>query len=307
MARSPLVLEAVECAHCGAKVREDRVRCLRCGKPLLTAAGAHARHSVLRSKLLVGAGVLVGVGLVSVVIMRSAAAPVSSEPVSSEASTELGQGRAHGVAAKPPGKASNGIRRQIAVGDATRQGDAAYASSDFGSSLDQYRGAVEADPDNPDALNKLGQVLVRSGRPSEAIAVFDRAIAIASDKWAYHFNRARAYAELQNWDRAVSGYRDALALFPDDYATQFNLAKALQAAGDLPAAIQGFERAIELAPGQPDFHLSHGLALEAAQRPTEAAAAYKRFLELAPEAPEADRVKGRIAQLEGATTPASKP
>lgn len=181
--------------------------------------------------------------------------------------------------------------------DSSHRARAAYQNGDVPGALGDYQRAVDVNPDDADALNNLGQLLVRSGRAAESIARFDRAIALAGDVWAYHFNRARAYGQLGQWGPAIEGYREALRLFPEDYATQFNLAKALQATGDLPGAIQAFERAIALAPGQADFHLSHGLALEAAQRPSEAATAYARFLELAPDAADAGKVKARIAAL----------
>ena len=114
-----------------------------------------------------------------------------------------------------------------------------------------------------------------------------------------HFNRARAYAELKDWQQAIAGYTEAARLFPHDYATHFNLAKARQAVGDLPGAIEGYAKAIELAPGQSDFHLTYGQALELAGRQAEAAAAYKRFLEMQPDGPEADKVKARLSQLGG--------
>jgi tetratricopeptide (TPR) repeat protein len=187
----------------------------------------------------------------------------------------------------------------IAAIDASRAGIAAYNSGDIAGSVQEFTTAVEANPENAAALNNLGQVLVRSGRPAEAIPYFDRAIGVSGATWSYHFNRARAYGEMNAWPQAIAGYREAARLFPEDYATQFNLAKALQANGDLPDAIDAFERAVALAPGQADFHLSHGFALEAAQRPRDAAAAYRRFLELEPSSPEAEKIKARISQLEG--------
>lgn len=182
--------------------------------------------------------------------------------------------------------------------DASRLGRAAYQEGNLGESIGQYRLAADLDPTDAEALNNAGQALVRGNQASDAIAYFDRAIAIRGDEWSYHFNRARAYAEQGQWARAVAGYRDAQRLFPDDYATEFNLAKALQQRGDLQAAIEGFERAIVLAPDQADFHLSHGLALESAGQTRAAVAAYGRYLDLAPVSSEAERVRGRIAVIE---------
>jgi tetratricopeptide (TPR) repeat protein len=190
----------------------------------------------------------------------------------------------------------------VASLDAVRGGRAAYARGDIAGSIEQFTAAVAADPGNARALNDLGQVLVRDGKAREAIQYFDRAIAAAGTEWAYHFNRARAYAVLEEWGRAIAGYREASRLFPDDYVTAYNLARALLESGDAGQAAGEFERAIALAPGEPDFHLAHANALERAGRPAEAAAAYRRYLDLQDSAPQAEKIRARIAQLE---TPAS--
>ena len=180
-------------------------------------------------------------------------------------------------------------------------GQQAYVSGNIDASVQQLQAAVDANPNDPRALSDLGQVLVRTGRAREAVTYLDKAASLQPDSWAYQFNRARAYAQLQEWGQAVEGYRSAARLFPDDYATQYNLAKALQASGDIGGAIAAYEKAIELAPGQSDFQLSYGLALESAKRPQDAAAAYRRYLELEPDSPQAEKVKAHLAALEKAT------
>jgi protein O-GlcNAc transferase len=176
-------------------------------------------------------------------------------------------------------------------------GQQAYVSGNIDASVQQLQAAVDANPNDPRALSDLGQVLVRTGRAREAVTYLDKAVSLKSDSWAYQFNRARAYAQLQDWAQAIDGYRAAARLFPDDYATQYNLAKALQASGDIGAALAAYEKAIELAPGQSDFQLSYGSALETAKRPQDAAAAYRRYLELEPDSPQAEKVKAHLAAL----------
>jgi protein O-mannosyl-transferase len=182
--------------------------------------------------------------------------------------------------------------------DASRSGLAAYAKGDVTGSVEQFTAAVAANPKDSEALNNLGQSLIRAGRTREAIPHFDRAIALADTNWTYHFNRARAYAELQDWNPAISGYRDAARLFPQDYATAFNLARALQASGDLNGAIEEYQRAITLAPSEPDFPLSLAHALETAGRPADAVSAYRRFLDLQDSGATAEKVRKRIEELE---------
>ncbi|MBI4265786.1 MAG: tetratricopeptide repeat protein [Acidobacteria bacterium] len=296
-----LVYEAVTCAACGAKVREDRPRCLRCGRPLVPAHRQPARHAPVRA-----AGLLIGcltIGVVGTWNLERGGANAEPGTSNAERGTPIREPRTpNSNVEHEPGTRNTERRTEgdvIAAFDSRRHGAAAYARGELDAALDEFSRAVEAHPEDAEALNNLGQVLVRSGRAAEAIPLFDEAIARAGDRWAYHFNRARAFAELQDWGSAIGGYRDAARLFPDDYVTQFNLARALQAGGDLAGAIAGFERAIELAPGEPDFHLSHAFALETAQRPMDALAAYRRFLELNPGAPQAEKISGRIAQLEG--------
>jgi tetratricopeptide (TPR) repeat protein len=182
--------------------------------------------------------------------------------------------------------------------DLARGGVAAYAKGDVAGSIEQFMAAVEADPKNAQALNNLGQALVRAGRAREAIPYFDQAIAVTGSVWTYHFNRAKAHGELQDWSRAVAGYRQAAGLFPQDYATAFNLARALQASGDLNGAIDEFQRAINLAPGEADFPLALAYALESARRPADAVSAYRRYLELQDSGATAEKVRQRIEELE---------
>ena len=200
----------------------------------------------------------------------------------------------------PPATVSqpDGVSVSANSADLSRQGIAAYARGDVAGSVAQFTSAVEADPNDAQALNNLGQALVRSGRARDAIQYFDRAIAVSSRVWTYHFNRAKAYGELQEWSRAVSGYRDAAGIFPQDYATAFNLARALQASGDLNGAIDEYQRAINLAPSEADFPLALAYALETAKRPADAVKAYQRFLEVQDSGPAAEKVRQRIQELE---------
>lgn len=221
-----LVYDAVTCASCGAKIREDRPVCFRCGQRLVAAVVEPAGLPLATFASVVLCLALVGVG------------------------ATMGE--------DPPVEAVRAIRGGHA--DVVASVDAREAADPI---------ARAAHPQDAEALNNLAQGLVRSGRAEEAIAHFDKAIELADDRWAYHFNRARAYADLRDWPGAINGYRDALQLFPDDYATHFNLARAL----------------------------------DAAARTAEAAAAYRRYLDLNPDEPSADKIRARIALLEGTASP----
>jgi tetratricopeptide (TPR) repeat protein len=248
-----------------------------------------------RSKLVaVGVGVvLIGGAAFALTAGSKPSATTGAKPSASVASnseaTDFVPRRTTDVDVPPP--------QDVTSADFSRTGLAAYNGGDLASAEAKLKAAVEVDGQNAEALNNLGQVLVRAGKASEAIAYFDRAIAISDSVWAYHFNRARAYAEMKDWSQAIAGYNDAVRLFPGDYATHFNLAKAREASGDLPGAVESYGKAAELAPGQGEFQLWYGRALDRSGRQQDAVAAYKKFLELEPDGPQAEKVKARLAQL----------
>lgn len=285
---------AVICAACGAKVKSGRVKCLRCRELLVARQDAAGSRPIpWKTAGLVTA--LVALGGVAVVFTgRTTPSPRRGTSQGVGGSRVLNAAPARSTAASR--SAAESTPGSAAVSDLIT-GERAYASGNINVSVQQLQAAVDANPDDPRALNDLGQLLVRTGRAREAVPYLDKAVSLKPDSWAYQFNRARAYAELQEWGQAVEGYRAAGRLFPDDYATQYNLAKALQASGDIGAALAAYEKAIELAPGQSDFQLSYGLALETAKRPQDAAAAYRRYLELEPDSPQAEKVKAHLAGL----------
>ena len=80
-----------------------------------------------------------------------------------------------------------------------------------------YEQKLTGRPNDPDLMNRLGQVLERMGRADEAAARFERAVALAPLEPAYRLNLARAAGKLGQWDRSINQYREAVRLRPKDY------------------------------------------------------------------------------------------
>jgi Flp pilus assembly protein TadD len=294
----------VTCAACGARIRADRERCLRCFEILVAAPEPRLIERLTREqqRLLAG-GAAVAVLLVGLLAWRNRPTPLeATAPAQAGQQGAAWNGNAAGPlpAAAAPRPASAHVPPPGAFLDTSRAGTASFLTGNLQQARDQFEKALEIKPDDPEALNSVGQILDRQGDIPGAIARFEMAISIAPDRWAYHFNLGHAVGRQGDWTRAADEYREAVRLFPGDYATQFNLALALQRAGDPESAIPEFEKAIRLAPAEASFHLALGNSLQSVGRLPEARKAFETYLQMEPSAPDAGKVKAHVETLTAA-------
>jgi tetratricopeptide (TPR) repeat protein len=87
--------------------------------------------------------------------------------------------------------------------------------------------ALELDPEYVEALNNLGHHYMLSGRPAEALAMFDHAIQLDPGTALLHANRSLALLTLQRPAEAEAAARKALALDPSLTGAQYALGLAL--------------------------------------------------------------------------------
>jgi Flp pilus assembly protein TadD len=297
--------DSVICASCGARIKADRERCLRCGE-VLVARDTRPLHEMLgltqpqlRLMTIVLAVLFFG-GLGALWALRP-------QPLADEIAQPAIDVARQATPRSVPDAAASDTTTAVEIPpaeavstDAARIGYAAFRNGDFESARAAYERALQMNPDDAVALNGYGQSLVRVGRAAEAVPQFERAVSIDSAKWAYRFNLAHAVGLLGQWDRAVAEYRQALSLFPSDYATQFNLAMALHKKGDDQAAIPEFRKAIDLAPAEPSFHVALAICLERVGNVPEAIREYRTLLEVDPLNVDAAKIKARIDALQSA-------
>src|SRR5438128_8277027 len=300
----------VICASCGARIKANRERCLRCDEPLVAAAPAPAPLRLpdwltasSGRMLMFGAAASLVVLLAATVMWESRSAPAVDDVARPAPGAPLTSLRP-GTSARPgaAGAATSEPFMPVTALDSSRLAGAAYSSGDLASAKAHFDEAVAKNPDDPDAINGVGQILARQGQVDEAIQRFTRAIQLAPNKWTYHFNLAHAEGQLGHWDNAIAEYRTAAGLFPQDYATQYNLAMALHKKGDDEGAVGEFKRAIELAPSEASFHLSLGISLEKTGKVADAQREYAQYLEMEPSAPEAEKLKAHIQALASGQT-----
>jgi len=121
----------------------------------------------------------------------------------------------------------------------------------------------------------------------EALASYDRAIAIKPDYAKAHNNRGNALKELKRWDEALASYDRAIAIKPDYADAYSNRGNALNELKRLDEALASYDRAIAIKPDYADAYSNRGVALQELKRLDEALASYDRAIAIKPDDAEA--------------------
>lgn len=172
-----------------------------------------------------------------------------------------------------------------------QQGRHAEALELLGKALRVNRGSA-------DAQFYQGLVLAALKRPKDALASYDRALAIkpSAEIW---YNRANALKELDRQAAALESFERALAMRPDYVKALLNRGVVLSDLRRFDEALASFDRAIVLGP--PDLaqaEYNRGTTLFALKRFEDAVAAYDRALSLRPDLAEAFNNRGlALAEL----------
>jgi len=131
----------------------------------------------------------------------------------------------------------------------------------------------------PEAHELLGILLSQQGRASEALASFDRAIALKPHAAGARHNRAQALFALGRMAEARAELDTVVSSQPDLHAAWNLLGSVLAAQGD-PKAEQAYRRALMLRPDHPETHYNLGVFFLEGGRLDEAITCYRKALAL---------------------------
>jgi tetratricopeptide (TPR) repeat protein len=149
--------------------------------------------------------------------------------------------------------------------------------------------------------SNLGVAFQSEGRLEEAIAHYQRSIALRSDYAPVYSNMASALRAQGRLQDAVATYERALRLQPDFPDAQYNLANALLDEGNADAAIEHFQVALRSIAGSAEVHSNLGIAFAAKGNTDEAIKQFRAALEIDPGAAKAHRNLGDVLALTGRT------
>ncbi|MEY9589389.1 protein O-GlcNAc transferase [Bradyrhizobium yuanmingense] len=139
--------------------------------------------------------------------------------------------------------------------------------------------AARVDPGNPDVLFNYANVLRALDKPDDALVWLAKVIALAPNFADAHLNRGAILIARQQLREAIAEFDRSIAIAPSSAAFA-NRGSALQQLGRLVEARDSYARAIELAPADPQNHFALSEVLGQLGRDDEAIVALERTVAL---------------------------
>jgi tetratricopeptide (TPR) repeat protein len=153
--------------------------------------------------------------------------------------------------------------------------------------LADYDRALAVRPDYPEALNNRGVTLQALRRPAEALASYDAALSLRPDFVEALVNRGITHYECRRFEDALTDYNGAIALRPDHADALSNRGNALDRLGRHDAALASHDAALKIMPDHIEALYNRGVSLHHLRRFDAALASYDAALALRPDYPEA--------------------
>lgn len=144
--------------------------------------------------------------------------------------------------------------------------------------IENFKKALQINPDYAEAHNSLGIVLQSQGCFDEAIASYRKALQIRPDLVEAHNNLGTALKHQGRLDEAIASFGKALKIDPRFAESYNNLGTALKDQGRLTEAISSFGKALQLNPRFAEAHSGLGVALQEQDRPYEAITSFDRAI-----------------------------
>jgi len=153
--------------------------------------------------------------------------------------------------------------------------------------VEEFQKALWIKPDYAKAHNDFAQALWQLGRPEEAMDHWEQTLRIEPDNVEAHNNLGVALQERGRIREAIGHYEQVLRFMPDSVEAHDNLGVALEIAGRIEEAIGHYEAAVRIDPDSAAVHQNFGIALLRLGRLPEAVEQFTQALRIKPDYAEA--------------------
>jgi tetratricopeptide (TPR) repeat protein len=173
------------------------------------------------------------------------------------------------------------------------------ALKQYDQAIAAFQRAIALDPDDAYPHNNLGNVYRALKQYDQAIAAFQRAIALNPDYATPHNGLGNVYSDRQQYDQAIAAFQRAIELDPDYARIHNNLGLVYRDMRQYDQAIAAFQRAIALDPDDARIHNNLGNVYHDRQQYDQAIAAFQRAIALDPDDASPYRSRGIAYSLMG--------
>lgn len=141
---------------------------------------------------------------------------------------------------------------------------------------------IKNNPNDPQGYIKRGSALAQAGRTEDALADFNKAIALASDNADAYYNRGMLYQGEGQQQPAIDDFTTANALMPQQAAPLVARAQSYLALDKSREAAADLDTAVQADPQNAQAWIARGMAYERLGEKTKAAGSYSRAMNLRP-------------------------
>ncbi len=187
-----------------------------------------------------------------------------------------------------------------------QMGEKFLAAGDTAQALKCLTQAAKKRPSDPWIQYYLGLAYNHRGMQNEAVAHFNKALALKPDFSEAQNALGALYAEQGRIDMAQLCFEKALAnpFYETPHYVHYNLGRLYERKGDQEAALKEYREAVRLFPAYGQAYFRMGQILEGMKRGDEARRCYGKATEFAPDLVEAHLRYGIMSYLAGDLEPA---
>jgi len=159
---------------------------------------------------------------------------------------------------------------------------ALQAKGEDDEALAEFQKALAINPDFAQDYVELSNIYLEKGRADDAIVACRKALDLVPKFARAHYNLGIALAQKGQVDEAMTEFRKALVIDPSFGEADGNLGNALLQTGRVDEAMAEFQRALALDPNHAEVHNSYGVAFLQKGQVDEAIAQFQSALKINP-------------------------
>lgn len=169
----------------------------------------------------------------------------------------------------------------------------------FAEAIDEYKKALEKDPEQPYILANMADALSKMNKNDEALAAYQKAISIKNDDGAMYTNMGVLLGKMGKTAESQEAFKKAAAVNPGAAGQNFyNLGATLVNSGHAAEAADAFRQAIQADPNFAEAYYQLGICLSGNQTTIpEAIKSLQKYIEIGQKADQVEVAKQLISAL----------